>query len=153
MMRPLPAMVVAALVFQSAAPVATAQGVDGVVAARRAGFKQMGKATRDLARELRSSSPDLGVVRASTAVLRRNAQALPRWFPRGSGPVTGRKTDALPAIWTEPVEFRTAVTRFSVAVNAMELAGSGTDIASMRDQMKALGDACAACHRNFRRED
>lgn len=152
-MRRLPAMVLAALVLLSPAPGAAAQGVDGVVAARQAGFKQMGKAARDLARELRSPSPDLGLVRASTAALRRNAQVLPRWFPRESGPMTGRKTSALPAIWTDPAGFRAAVTRFSGAANAMELAGRGTDIASMRNQMKALGDTCAACHRNFRHED
>ena len=60
-------------------------------------------------------------------------KVLPGLFPQGSG----ANTKALPAVWTDWAGFEKA-------------AAAANDSAKLADAVKAVGDACVACHRQFR---
>lgn len=74
---------------------------------------------------------------------------VPEVFPAGSGE---GKTDALPAIWQKPDEFKQAVQKFVDAADGLEAASKGGDMAKIGPAINALGHACKNCHDNFRRE-
>ena len=83
------------------------------------------------------------------------AKAMARWirnFPDQFPPGTdkGENTRALPAVWSDPAGFQKAAENFAGAADKLaELAKAG-DSEQFAAQLKAMGDACAACHRNFR---
>jgi cytochrome c556 len=72
----------------------------------------------------------------------------PAQFPKGSD--QGNNTKALPAVWTDMAGFRKAANDMADASDKLaELAKAG-DAAAVADQVKVVGDTCAACHRTFR---
>jgi cytochrome c556 len=83
------------------------------------------------------------------------AKAMARWirqfptqFPKGSE--EGHNTKALPAIWSDPAGFLKAANDLADAATKLaELAKVG-DTDGVAAQVKAVGDACAACHRTYR---
>jgi cytochrome c556 len=77
------------------------------------------------------------------------AKVVPDIFPAGSGK---GKTEALPAIWGKPDEFKAGLDKFVKAANEMaEAAGSG-DMHAIGPAIKALGGSCKGCHDDFREE-
>ncbi|HET7882944.1 MAG TPA: cytochrome c [Acetobacteraceae bacterium] len=83
------------------------------------------------------------------------AKAMARWitqfpsqFPKGSD--QGHNTKALPVIWTDPAGFEKASQDLATASTKLsELAKAG-DVTAVAAQVTVVGDACAACHKNFR---
>jgi cytochrome c556 len=72
----------------------------------------------------------------------------PSQFPAGSD--TGHNTKALPEIWSDPAGFRKAADTMADASDRLgELAKAG-DVEGVTAQVKAVGDACGACHRAYR---
>src|SRR5438309_2299138 len=67
---------------------------------RHEAMEGLGKAMKDLHRELDSSNPDINVIRAQTATMASTAAKIPSFFPAGTGPDAG-KTRAKPDIWTQ----------------------------------------------------
>lgn len=67
-------------------------------------------------------------------------------FPEGSG---GAKTRAKDEIWSNPAEFKAAVTAFQkAAANMASAAARGGD---MKAAFGMLGKSCSGCHRSFRK--
>src|ERR1700757_997004 len=100
------AAIVAAGAGLGVAGAAWALDAAAVEQAREAHFKEIGrnfKAARD---ELKKGAPDLAVVRASAHRIAEAAPQLPTWFPAGSGPQAGLKTEAKAEIWAKPDDFR-----------------------------------------------
>jgi len=77
------------------------------------------------------------------------AKIVPGVFPAGSGE---GKTDALPAIWKKPDQFKQAVQKFVDAANGIASAADSGSPAQIGPAIKALGDACKNCHDDFREE-
>ncbi|MBV8614420.1 MAG: cytochrome c, partial [Acetobacteraceae bacterium] len=83
------------------------------------------------------------------------AQALTKWegeflkmFPPGSE--QGHNTKALPAIWSDRATFqKDAQNLVEQAAKLQKIAESG-DQAAFADQVKALGEACQTCHKQFK---
>jgi cytochrome c556 len=75
------------------------------------------------------------------------------WFPAGSGPGPGVKTQAKPEIWTDPSGFHDAQARFQKEADLMVQAVGTGDQAGIQAQAKAVGDACGACHQKYRQKD
>src|SRR5947209_6141301 len=67
---------------------------------RHEAMEGLGKAMKDLHRELDSGKPDINVIRAQTATMASTAAKIPSFFPAGTGPDVG-KTRAKPQIWTQ----------------------------------------------------
>ncbi len=78
------------------------------------------------------------------------ATIVPHVFPEGSGVA---KSEALPAIWEKPTEFKTALDRFVKAANGMATAAETGDMGAVGPAMKELGQSCKGCHDNFREEE
>ena len=73
-------------------------------------------------------------------------------FPKGSGPDAFADTDALPAIWEKPDAFKKAQDDFVVAADEFAEAAKSDDRKTVLVGFKKLGDACGACHQDFRKE-
>jgi cytochrome c556 len=75
------------------------------------------------------------------------------WFPKGSGPESGVKTYALPAIWQKYDDFvklGKAAQGEAAKLNQVALSKDGN---ALKAQMEATGKACKACHDNYRSPD
>jgi cytochrome c556 len=71
-------------------------------------------------------------------------------FPQGS---TSEKSRALPAIWEKPDDFKKNAAKVKQAANDVADAAKAKDDAALSTKVKALGDACGACHKNYRAEE
>lgn len=116
---------------------------------RQANFKQIGKAFKGVSDALKQSTPDVAVIKANASTLAALSTKLPTWFPRGTGKESGVKTEAAPAIWTKPAEFKAAAEKFAAAASGLRLASAG-DPAQIAPAAGALGATCKGCHESFR---
>jgi cytochrome c556 len=121
--------------------------------AREANFKQLGKGLKATMDQLKGRSPDLAVIRAAAAQIVPAAQRVPTLFPKGTGPESGVKTEALPEIWTRPAEFRAAADKLATAATAFKAAADSGDLARIKSATASLGGTCKGCHDPFRAKD
>ncbi|HWA59738.1 MAG TPA: cytochrome c [Caulobacteraceae bacterium] len=145
-------MAAAALVVVLAAGAAVGAGVSGADAAkaRVANMKSLGGAGKAIGDQLKSGSPDAAVVKTQAARMVELANAMPTWFPKGSGPESGAKTRALPLIWSDPAGFSAAQKGFAAQVTKLNALAAAGDMAAVGGQMNAVGAACKTCHDKFR---
>ena len=138
----------AAALFTTAA----AAGLAGAAAVkdRIDHMKGLGGAAKALGDQLRSGSPDPAVVKVQTAKIVEASQAIPGWFPNGSGPEAGAKTRALPVIWTDSAGFTTAQKAFAAQAAKLNAAAATGDMAATGAETKALFGACKGCHDKYR---
>lgn len=87
--------------------------------------------------------------------LEKPAKAMARWmgqypglFPPGSD--HGDNTKALPAIWSDPAGFHAAADHFIGEANKLATLATADDAAAIPAQVKAVGQACLACHKKFK---
>ena len=130
-----------------------AQTAAQTIAARQAGYKQMGAAFKTINDQLRTNSPDTAAVAAASRRIGEISTAQFGWFPKGSGPESGVKTRAKPAIWSDPARFAAAQKALQTEAAKMQRLAAARDVAGMKAQAKALGGACAGCHKPFRAEE
>jgi cytochrome c556 len=123
-----------------------------VVAQRVAGFRELGAAFKNANDELKSGTPQPYVIQLSARQIRSAASAIYGWFPPGSGPQPGVKTAAKPGIWEQPDAFKAAQDALAAAAGAFSEAASSGDMDQIQTQARRLGEACSACHRQFRVE-
>ena len=73
-------------------------------------------------------------------------------FPKGSDK---GKTNALPAIWEKPDDFKAAGKNLGMALKnfiAVSESSSKENLPKMQAAFKKVGKACGSCHDNFRAE-
>ena len=117
---------------------------------RHENFKKQGAAFKAINDELRKSDPDKALIARNAAALKTLTGQLPSWFPKGSGPESGFKTDAKPEVWSDAAGFQAAVNRLQVEASKLsQLAASG-DINAVKGQVRATGGACKNCHDKYR---
>lgn len=133
----------------AAAP-AAAPSPQAAVAARQAGYKKMGAAMKVLNDQMKSDAPAKPAMIAAARTIALTAREQSKLFPAGSGPTSGIKTDALPAIWTDRATFNGQMARLVTESGKLLATVNGGDITAIRAQVKATGGTCAACHRQFR---
>ncbi len=74
------------------------------------------------------------------------------WMKGTSTEEYPEKTDALPAIWESGSEIGDRGKAYAEAVNALaDAAGQGLD--ALTPRVKDLGQACKACHDDYRQDD
>ena len=139
----------AAMVTAAAAQLRPEQAAD-TIRSRQANYKQMAAAMKGINNQLHGSSPSIGEIRRSSAVIARFAPLVLRWFPRGSGAEAGVRTRALPAIWADPAGFRRAGAGLLVAARGLDGAARRGDVAAIRAAATQVSRACANCHDDFR---
>jgi cytochrome c556 len=146
----LASMLLPAAILAASCGAAVAFDMAQAISARSAHFKVMGRAAKAVQDELKSQSPNPVIVHAQAQVVAEIAQQLPTWFPRGSGPESGVKTDAKPEIWSQPAKFQQAAATFADRARQFEaLSAQGVGLQT-RAAAVQLGLTCKACHDEFR---
>lgn len=129
---------------QPATPAGKAAG------ARHDGFKQVGAAFKAAFDEVRKGEPDLKVVALNAQKLNTLSRQVPTWFPAGSGPDSGAKTDAKAEVWQDPQGFAAAVAKLQSESAKLQTVAASGDAAATKAQAMAVGGACKNCHDKFR---
>jgi len=132
---------------------AAAADVASVIQARQGHYKEIGKAAKALSEQLKSGSPSLPVVQAAAKQIDALAPQVPSWFPVGSGPAAGVKTQAKPEIWAKPDEFKRDAGAFADAAHKLDLVAASGDLSAIRAQAQTMGQTCKTCHEAFRQRD
>jgi cytochrome c556 len=120
---------------------------------RHQNFKQQGGAFKAIIDELKKGDPDKAVIAANAAKLKGLAAQLPTWFPKGSGPESGYKTDAKAEAWSDGAGFAAAANRLQVETAKLDQLAQAGDIDGVKAQARAVGGACKNCHDKFRVPD
>lgn len=141
----------AALTLPATAMVAVAAAPVDVMKARHHNFENMGRAMKGLFDQLRKGAPNFKVIQASANTLAASAPRVGSDFPKGSGPESGRKTDALPAIWERQAEFAKAAGQLVVTTKALQAAAASGDLARIKAAAGQAGSTCKGCHDQFRK--
>ena len=92
---------------------------------------------------------DYATVEAKAKDINGNAEKIVSAFPAGS---TTGKTKATPAIWEKSDDFSKAAKNLGKAAGELASAAKAGNDAEVGVKVKALGDACGACHKQFRAE-
>jgi cytochrome c556 len=118
---------------------------------RHEGMETIGKNAKAINRELKGSSPNLGVVRAGAARIAALSKQASNWFPEGTGTEVG-KTGAKHDIWLpqNKADFASKLHNFQVAAPAFAAAAGGGDVNAIRARFGELGRTCKACHDKYR---
>ncbi len=121
--------------------------------ARHESFEEIGDAFKVITDQLAASSTDMAAIGAAAGTINTLAAKVETWFPTGSGPDDGIKTDALQTVWTKPDEFKAAAAKFVEESGKFSTLVQAGDKAAVGEGMKALGGACKGCHDKFREKD
>src|SRR3982750_2209100 len=116
---------------------------------RHEAMEGLGKAMKNLHRELDSGKPDINVIRTQTATMASTAAKIPSFFPAGTGPDVG-KTRAKPEIWTQKDLFSRKAKDFLAASLAIDAAAKAGDVNKVMALHENVKKACKACHDPFR---
>lgn len=122
-------------------------------AARHENFKQVGGAFKGAMDEARKGSPNTQAIGASAQKLVALSNQLPAWFPKGSGPESGAKTDAKPEVWSDPQGFAAAAKRLQTESAKLQKVAAAGDAGAAKAQVMAVGGACKGCHDRYRVPD
>jgi cytochrome c556 len=137
-------LLAAAMTFAAAAPALAADPI----AARQAIMKQNGKDTKALVGYLKGETPyDAAAVAALFTEMAAGAKAFGTHFPLTSK--TGGKTEAAPAIWDKPAEFKAAVVKFQTDT-AAAAAAKPASLDAMKPLFGQVTANCKSCHESFR---
>jgi len=121
-----------------------------VIEAREANFKTFGKSMKTMNDNLKSDSPDLAVIASNAATIRGLAPKVTTWFPKGTGPESGVKTEARAEIWSDPAGFAAAARRLEPEAAKLEALARAGDLAGVRAQVRVVGGTCKGCHDKFK---
>ena len=120
---------------------------------RQAQLKKMGKAFKTISDQLKSGSPDIAAIQEAAASVPVESAGMEDWFPAGTGPDSGVKTDALPVIWETPEDFAQKIADFRAASDNLAAVAAGGDLAAIGAAFGETGGACKSCHQTYRADD
>jgi cytochrome c556 len=120
------------------------------IEARQKALKEMGAAMKTISDQMKSGAPALDQIRPAVQTIKTHSTELPTWFPAGTGPESGVKTEALAKIWEDQPTFQAAAQRLADEAAKLSDVATGEDIAAIGAQVGATGAACKNCHDNFR---
>jgi cytochrome c556 len=141
-----------ATLLAGAALAASLSGAEAAKA-RMDHMKALGAASKALGDQMRSGAPDPAVVKAQAAKIAAAADAIPTWFPAGSGPESGAKTHARPIVWSDPADFTAARNKLVAAAADLDRAAAAGDMAAVGAALHPVGAACKGCHDKFKVPD
>jgi cytochrome c556 len=131
-------------------PPAAATPAGQALLARQAHFREQSAGFKAIGDELKKDAPDRAAIAANVTKIKGTAEALPSWFPKGSGPETGLKTAARAEIWTDAEGFDAAATVLQAETVKLEQLAMAGDLDAIKTQYRAVGAACGACHAKYR---
>lgn len=132
---------------------AASPAIVSMIKARQANFKEIGGDFKAVNDEIKSGSPNLASVRSAARDLSTRAAGQAKYFAKGSGPESGEKTRALPAIWTDAAGFAQLNANFVKAAAALNAAAQSGDVGQLTAARSALGGTCKSCHEKYRQQE
>ena len=96
-----------------------------------------------------AEAKDNATIEAKAKDIMGNSEKIVGLFPKGS---TTGKTKAKPEIWGKSEDFSEAAKHLGKAASQLAAAAKSGNDADVSVKVKALGDACGACHKVFRAE-
>jgi len=142
-----------AALASACAAYAASPAIVAAIHARKANYKEIGGAFKTINDEIKTGSPDLATIRPLARDLLTRASGQLKYFPKGSGPVSGEKTRAKAAIWADQATFVKLHNDMLGAARLLQAATVSGDVAAMTSARTALGGACKSCHDKFRESD
>ena len=133
--------------------IALAASASDTITARQANFKTLGKAMKGSFDELKQPAPAIAVFKANADDMVGAAGKVAGGFAKGTGPEAGVKTQALPAIWEKPEEFRADADKLVKAAQAYQQAAASGNLDATKAALMAVGGACKGCHESFRAKE
>lgn len=124
-----------------------------VIETRQKSLKDLAKNFKAIADQVKSSAPDMAVVGPAAEKVAAYSQDIENWFPEGSGPSAGVKTEALDKIWEDPEGFAEVIAGFKTNAAALNAAVEAGDTEAMAAAFKATGGSCGTCHDTYRLDD
>lgn len=128
---------------------ATPADVPAFMKTRHDNYEDMGKQMKVVNDNFKAATPDLAAVNAAAVKLKGYADQMGTWFPAGTGPESGIKTEAKAEIWTDRAGFDAALAKFQEESGKLVAV---TDAAGLKAQFPALGGSCKGCHDKYRLE-
>jgi cytochrome c556 len=145
---PSTALAVGAIVFATIAIGQNSSPTD-VILERQQGMKDMGAAFKAVRDQLRQASPDMEIIKTAGDNIKKNADLIANWFPRGTGTEAGVKTGAKPEIWSDAGTFdKKRADLVAAAGPFAEVTASG-DKAAIGAAVRPLSRTCKGCHDMF----
>jgi cytochrome c556 len=138
-------LVLVAAVVMAMGGVAQADGIDPIVT-RQAGLDLLA-ATLGGVKAVVTTNGDVKTLEGSGNAIKKWALQFPTLFPAGSDK---GDTKAAPAIWSDPAGFQKAAMRLSAAGEALATAAKAGDTTAVATAFKETGEACGACHKDYR---
>lgn len=124
-----------------------------VIAARQANFKVMGKSMKAMFDEMKKPTQDVAVFQLNAKALADASRKVGGYFPKGSGPGAGVKTEALADIWAKPAEFKLAHGKLVAATGKFAVVAKSGNIDAIKAALPSVGGTCKGCHDQFRAKD
>ena len=123
------------------------------IEARQGQLKKMGKAFKTISDQLKAGSPDVAQIQAAAALVPEEAKGMAEWFPDGSGPESGVKTEALPEIWQNGSDFNDKIVAMQDAAAQLNTVAQGGDVTEIAAAFQTTGGKCKDCHDKYREDD
>ena len=143
-------VVLAALCFVMPAALAQAPALkpETQVKLRQAAYDMMNYALGGLDAMVQGKRPyDKEEAARLADLLAQTAQFPRRFFGEGTGE---GKTRAKPEIWTHRADFDAKMDEMVTEAAKLPAAARGGNLAALKSQVNAVGDACDQCHDNYR---
>jgi cytochrome c556 len=117
-------------------------------------LRDMGGALKAIDDELKKRTVDWdNVVLPNVQILKDRSGYLLNWFPKASGPESGVKVYALPAVWQKNEDFVKLGKAMQAETAKLAQVAGVRDVEALKAQTLATGKPCKACHDNYRSPD
>jgi cytochrome c556 len=120
------------------------------IAARQSNLKDLGGAFKTVRDQLRISSPNLSEIKLAAQQIKDLVADQDHWFPKGTGPESGIKTDAKAEIWSDAAGFAKAQKELAEQAPKLLTLANADDLAGLRSQVPLVGQTCKGCHEKYR---
>jgi len=94
-----------------------------------------------------TANGDVKTLEGAGKAIKRWGAVFPTLFPAGSDKGA---TKAAPAIWSDNAGFQKAAMTLSAAGDSLATAAKAGDATAAAAAFKAIGEACGACHKDYR---
>jgi cytochrome c556 len=117
------------------------------VDARQKAFKGFKKEMGIMSKAVKAS--DFDAAEFLAAATRLDSASNTPWahFTAGSN---GGDTEAKPAVWSQPAEFKKAADNFKAEAAKLKMVAATNNLDQIRAQLGATGATCKACHDSFK---
>jgi cytochrome c556 len=134
--------------------VSAAPSAPELIKSRQDKLRDMGGALKGIDDELKKRNPDWdAIILPNADTLQSRSNFLLNWFPKGTGPESGAKTYALPALWQKPDDFTRLGKALMAETAKLKQVADTKNADALKAEVVVIGKNCKACHDSYRSPD